>query len=475
MCSKDCTKNKNQEYNSCMVTKKLNKNKIRLHFVGIGGVSMSALAKLCVSRGYIVSGTDDNESATLEELSKLGVNIAIGSNREAIDLADRVIYTVAVGEHEDLVYAKSRKKPLVERASFLGEIASTFEHVIAISGTHGKSTMTAMVGLIFKRAKLKPTVHLGGNSPDLGGNMLIGKDKYFITEACEFNRSFLSLQPECCCITNIECDHMDTYSDYDDLYESFGTFATKTKKAIVFCGDCVNLKRQKNKKYISYGLDEKNKLCAKRIKEQNGRFSFDCYIEGNFLCRIRLNVVGKHNILNALGAIAIAHYYGVDKQIIIDALESFGGVDRRFMWLGQKNDVSHYADYAHHPTEIRALLDSLDLLKKDGKTVVIFQPHTYTRTKFLMREFVSVLSDCQNLILLPTYSAREKMLPGGDSTDLFFALPLKDNRLYCTNYYNLRANLNSILRPGDLCVWVGAGDIIDIAKYFLKDPSKTFL
>jgi len=451
---------------------KQNINATRIHFVGIGGVSMSALAKLAQSKGYIVTGIDDNDSLVLRQLETHRIKTTTVHNPDFVKSADLIVYTVAIKNHPDLVLAKRLNKPIMERAKFLGKISKYYRHTIAISGTHGKTTTTAMLGCVFELAKFNPTVHIGGVSQNWDSNLRLGGEEFFITEACEFNRSFLHLNPDCTCVTNIECDHMDTYKDLDDIKSAFQKLIDRTKKIVVFCGDDLIFEEKRTKNYFSYGFDTKNRFVAKNLRaDEQGRFSFDCYLDGKFYLRAKLALSGKHNVLNALACIAISYAYRVPYIYIIEGVQNFAGVKRRQTLLGEIDGVKHVADYAHHPTEISALLETTQLLAHCGKIVIIFQPHTYTRTLKLMFDFVAVLSKCTDLILLPTFSAREKPIVGGDSVDLFFALRQNGNRIYCSNYPSLCATLGNWLKKGDICLWVGAGDIYQIAQKYVDEKS----
>lgn len=451
-------------------TKKSKINGKNIYFVGIGGVSMSALAKLCAHHGCKVCGVDAQHSQATQMLIDMGIPVYFSPNPKVVEKCDFLVYTVAASAHPDILYATKMKKKIFERAEFLGLVAREYQHVIAISGTHGKTTTTALIGHIFDIAGLKPTVHVGGFAPDIGGNLLLGNSNFFITEACEYNKSFLHLRPDCAVVTNVECDHMDTYKNYDDILATFTQFCKNTTSALIM-HESVNIDGKRSVLKITYGATNKAKLCAKNLKNVGGKYSFDCFYRNRFLFRIKLQLIGRHNVDNALAGIAVALHYRVPLKDIIKGVESFSGVDRRFTSIGSKDGVQHYIDYAHHPTEIKALLDSISNLGVRGKVVMIFQPHTYSRTKSLLNDFASALSECPDLILLPTYAARECPIEGGDSTDLFFALPPRHNHLYCSNYFNLKYNLDKMLKPNDLCVWVGAGDIADIAKYYIKDKS----
>ncbi len=445
----------------------------KIYFYGIGGVSMSALAKLCLSLGYEVFGSDDNDSENLHELKKLGVRVSLPCDKNAINECDYFVYTIAVGQNSNVVrYALDLGKIVYERAEFLGLIAKNYQKVVAIAGTHGKTTSTALIGEVFKIAGKKPTVHIGGDALNLGGNLLIGKREFFITEACEFNRSFLHLQPTCALILNIERDHMDTYKDELDLQNTFAQFAKNSTEVVILNGDQINLKNYKNcKKIITFGFNKNNDYCAKNIRSRKGKFSFDCYYLSEFIGRVKLNILGRHNILNALGCIAVARYYNIDFCDIVAGISAFSGVNRRLSLLKQVNNITHYHDYAHHPTEIKTTLETLKLLKPK-RLIALFQPHTYSRTLALMNEFCSSF-DCVNfLYILPTYPAREEYKFGGDALDLFYNLNGSVNCAYYSNFYSLAYELDNSLRAGDCVVWLGAGDIDKIAEKYLENRKK---
>ena len=441
----------------------------RIHFVGIGGISMSALAKLMLSCGAYITGSDDVESAEVLALRKLGIDIKIGSNYRAVEQADLIVYTIAVGEHKDLNLAKKLNKRVLERAEFLAEVSKSYKNVIAVAGTHGKTTTTAMLTNILVCAGLDPTVHIGGNSLNLNSNLLIGGQEYFITEACEFNKSFLKLTPDYSIITNIEQDHLDTYKNLDEIDIAFNEFMEKTTKKVVINADYIDdIQHYDKDKYLTFGLLEKGELCAKRLTQRNGKYSFDVFYKDKKLCRIKNNILGEHNIQNALACVGLCLVLGIDIEFIKQGIESFKGVERRLTLLKTKNGVKHYQDYAHHPTEIKTLLQTLKLIKK-GRIIAIFQPHTYTRTFALMQDFVQCFDDADFLYILPTYSAREAYLVGGDATDLFYNLGGRINCQYCSNFESLSYELDKMLELNDICIWIGAGDIYQIAKKYLEN------
>ena len=435
---------------------------------------MSALAKLCVRLGARVCGSDDLDSAVLTELNTLGIKTSVGVDYVALDKCDTFVYTIAVGAQNEVVeYAKRNGKRVYERAEFLGEISRHYERVIAISGTHGKTTTTAMLGKIFEAAGLDPTVHLGGDALDFGGNLRIGDKKYFITEACEFNRSMLALNPDCTVITNIERDHMDTYTDLADIEEAFYQFAENTKNVVIINGDKIPKKPLKNNaKLITFGRRNTNDYYYKNVSQSGGKFAFDCYYNGQKLGNIKLNILGEHNIENALACVAIARFLNISFCDIVTGIWEYSGVNRRLTLINCDNGITHYHDYAHHPTEIRATLNTLKLLNKN-RIIAIFQPHTYSRTKALLCEFTECFYNADILYLLPTYAARENFILGGDSLDIFYGINGKQNCAYFSSFEGLKYELDKTLMKGDLVVWLGAGDIDKIAqKYFdsLKSP-----
>ena len=444
-----------------------------IYFYGIGGISMSALAKLSRHLGAKVYGSDDAESIALDALLQEGVEVQVGVNYEWIDACDVFVYTIAVGQQNEVVqYALSKNKQILERADFLSEISKNYEKVIAISGTHGKTTTTAMLGQIFITAGRNPSIHIGGESLDFDGNLRIGGRKIFITEACEFNRSMLKLSPSQSIITNIECDHMDTYQDLNDIENAFVSFAQKTSNEVIICGDCVDKKIFKNaSKIITYGFKDSNDYVAKNIAHERGKFSFDCYYLGKNLGRISLNVLGKHNILNALACVAMARCNEIDFSDIFSGLTKFKGVKRRLNHIKNANKIDYFHDYAHHPTEIKATLQTLELLKNNGeynRIIAIFQPHTYSRTRALLNDFSKCFDGADFLYILPTYPAREQYIIGGDALDIFYKINGRVPCAYLSNIYALTYDLQQNLRAGDCVVWIGAGDIISWADEYNK-------
>ncbi|MBQ8762238.1 MAG: UDP-N-acetylmuramate--L-alanine ligase, partial [Clostridia bacterium] len=357
------------------------------------------------------------------------------------------------------------QKHSIERAQFLGLLCQEFSNTIAISGTHGKTTTTAM--LAFALQSISPTVHLGGMINNYG-NLILGKHSFFITEACEFNKSFLHIKPNVCIITNTEKEHMDCYKNEQDLLNSFYQFAHQTKDLIVIQNNnpILHNLRKSNANITTFGLDNKADIYATNITQNNAKFSFDCIYNKTKLGTINLNILGKHNILNALACIAVSLHYGVEFEKIKQGLESFTGVERRFEFL-KHSPCTLIHDYAHHPTEIKASLATAKLVKKN-RILCVFEPHTYSRTKSLMPEFLKCFNDADEVLLLPTYSAREKPIKGGSSFDIFLNLPDEINCQYFINQIKLFNYLKQEVQPNDLVIFLGAGTIGDFAKKFLE-------
>ena len=430
---------------------------------------MSALAKICLALNKTVSGTDDVYSSTIKELENLGIKYYKNTPNKVLNNVDLFVYTSAVPpSNNDMKYAQNysiMQKHSIERAQFLGLLCQEFLNTIAIGGTHGKTTTTAM--LAFALQSISPTVHLGGMINNYG-NLILGKQDFFITEACEFNKSFLYIKPNVCIITNTEKEHMDCYKNEQDLFNSFYLFAIQTKDLIVIQNNnpILHNLRKSNANITTFGLDNKADIYATNITQNNAKFSFDCIYNKTKLGTINLNILGKHNILNALACISVSLYYGIEFEKIKHGIESFTGVARRFEFL-KHSPYTLIHDYAHHPTEIKASLATAKLLKKN-RILCVFEPHTYSRTKSLMPEFLECFNDADEVLLLPTYSAREKPIKGGSSFDIFLNLPDEINCQYFINQIKLFNHLKQEIQPNDLVIFLGAGSIGDFAKKFLE-------
>ena len=377
--------------------------------------------------------------------------------------SDLVVHTAAAGEdNPEIIEAKRLGIPLVERAEFLASIAHKYENLIAVSGTHGKTTATAMLAEIFKPKN--PTVHIGGDYE--GCTDYIGGKQFFITEACEYKKSFLYLYPSFALVLNAELDHTDCYSSYTDYFDAFKTFCRQSKAAAVFGDDLSLSALAKKYGYISFGLDTKNDIHANNIRQGFLTSSFEVVAYGQNLGTVTLKVGGTHNIQNALGAIAAALHFGLSFEDIQAGLLRFKTVGRRFEFLGEINGTEVYSDYAHHPTEIDAMIREA---KESGKkVVVVFEPHTYTRTKSLYKEFADSLSKADRVYLMPIYSARETPIDGVTSDLIVKEMQTKEaSAQSIIGYSELFKDLSNTLIPNEnILVFCGAGTIDTWARKF---------
>ena len=431
--------------------------KQRWYFIGIGGVSMSALAQLLKSRGEDVLGSDMAESHFTRKLVSLGIPVSIGDN-ESIT-AENVVYTGAIEDnHKQLNAAKEAGKRLISRAELLGMVAEEYPHTISVAGCHGKTSTTSMISHIFESGNRAFSCHIGGEDIRFGNYFSSGGD-YFITEACEFRRSFLSLNSDIAIVLNTDRDHTDCYASENDLVDAYRTFASKAKAVIVNADD-------RNARTIPHTLSfgfQSGTIQAENLRSEKEKYAFTVTEHGIPLERIYLNVVGKYQVANALAAFAAARLYGFSPKEIKQGLEEFQGVKRRFETVGSICGVPVVCDYAHHPREIAASFACAERLCR-GTVRLVFQPHTYTRTKDLMSEFISVLKKAENQLIYKTYAAREKFVFEGSAVALVSRVPESS---YVQSPQDLRTRLEKELNADDMILVLGAGDIYQIAKSIL--------
>lgn len=385
----------------------------KVHIIGIGGISTSGIAKILLSHGIKVTGSDRVSSVFTEELKALGVKVYIGHKSKNVEKdTDLVIYSLAIKDsNPELVIAKKLNIKAVKRGEALGLISREYKHTIAIAGMHGKTTTTAIIYKIFKDVGFDPTLHIGGEIDNEHKNIVLGSKDYFITEACEYGDSFLSLTPEVSIINNVEREHLDYFKNLKNIYKSFNRFMIGSKVCFVDGkqkGKLITL----DDRYFDNGY-----LNAKNIKKEQEGFSFDVFEGDDFWGRVRLNVPGRYNIHNALGAIMVAKYYGISKQSIIKSLCEFKSVKRRFEGVGKVFGHKVIFDYAHHPTEIKNAIKTAKELNA-GKVYVYFQPHTYSRTKSLKDLFKKCFSGADSVFICSTFKAREKFDPEADEKAL---------------------------------------------------------
>ena len=447
-----------------------------VHFIGIGGISMSGLAEILMDEGFTVSGSDAHRSELTDNLEARGAKVYIGQKAENIqDGIDVVVYTAAIHpDNPEFQEVKRRGIPMLTRAELLGEMMRNYKNAIAIAGTHGKTTTTSMVTEIFLQAKNDPTISVGGILPAIGGNIRVGGPEFFVTEACEYTNSFLSFYPTMAVILNIEEDHLDFFKDLADIRHSFKLFAERVpaQGAIVINGDIENYQEiieAAKGKVITFGHSRGNDYSAGDIQyDDYAHPSFDLYIGGEKKERLTLGVAGEHNVYNALAAIATAKALGIPDTAIADGLLHFTGTDRRFEKKGELNGITIIDDYAHHPQEIAATLKAAHNYPHK-KLWCVFQPHTYTRTKAFLDEFAEALSAADAVVLADIYAARETDTLGISSADIAYRIEKLGTEVhYFPTFEEIEAFLLKNCSTGDLLITMGAGDIVKVGEKLLN-------
>ena len=428
-----------------------------IYFIGIGGISMSGLAYFMQKQGFCVAGSDVAAGVMTAKLEEEGIKVHYGHAPERVGIADAVIVNSAIAEDDpELAEARRRNIPVYGRAELLHLVASCFENTVGIAGCHGKTTATAMCAHVLEECSGSCTAHIGGEDSDYG-NFHLGGDKYFVTEACEYKGNFLKLDPDVAVVLNTDRDHLECYGSAENLRAAYAEFARRADGAIV-CGedDIVHMVRPS----LTFGMSDEFDISAANVRSSGGKYSFPLRICGETFEKIKLNVYGRHNIYNALAAAAVAEYYGYPPSFTAEGLKKFRGIRRRFEQIGRINGAELIADYAHHPREIAAAFQTAREIC-GGRLFVVFQPHTYSRTKLLFDDFVSVLSGTENLVIYKTYAAREYFDAAGSALTLSEHLP---NSLYIESVRELEIYLRCSLGAGDVALFLGAGDIYFAAK-----------
>ena len=449
--------------------------KQKVHFIGIGGISMSSLAQVLLSRGFPVSGSDSKASDLTRQLEAEGALISIGQSADNItpDI-QMVVYTAAISEENpELKKAREKGIPCVTRADFLGQLMKNYETTICVSGTHGKTTTTSMLSEIFLDAETDPTIMVGGILPSINGNTRIGHSGNFITEACEYTNSFLSFFPTVAVVLNVKADHMDFFKDLDDIRKSFRRFVDllPADGTLVINGEIENLEyftEGLNCRILSFGLKKDCTFHAENISyNELACPEYDLYINGTFEEHVSLCVPGEHNIYNSLAAIAAAYAVGLGVPESVASVGKFHGVDRRFQYKGKIGGVTVIDDYAHHPDEIEATLKAA-LNLPHRKLWVVFQPHTYSRTEAFMEDFADKLSAADAVILAEIYPAREKNVHGTSSRQIQVLIQEKGTECY---YFPTFDEIENFLlencENGDVFITMGAGDVVLIGDSLL--------
>ncbi|MCD8154460.1 MAG: UDP-N-acetylmuramate--L-alanine ligase [Clostridiales bacterium] len=448
---------------------------LHIHFIGIGGISMSGLAEILLEENFRISGSDSKASPLTRSLEERGVQVFYGQRASNIaEGIDVVVYTAAIHpDNPEFACAKEKGLPMLTRAELLGQIMRNYETSIAVAGTHGKTTTTSMISHILLEGSCDPTISVGGILPSIGGNIRVGSSQTFITEACEYTNSFLSLYPTIGIILNMDADHLDFFKDIDDIRRSFRKFAEQIPAdgTLIINADTAryqdilcDLPCHK----ITYGLENSADYTASDITwDKYGHASFTVFIHGQKAGSYYLKVPGIHNVSNALAAIAAAHILKLPEPVIIKGLGGFTGTDRRFQYKGEVGGVTIIDDYAHHPTEIEATLRAARNYPH-RKIWCVFQPHTYSRTRALLPEFSRALTLADHVVLADIYAARETDNLGISSEDLQHGIQdLGTPCEYFPTFDEIEAFLLSSCEQGDLLITMGAGDVVLIGEHLL--------
>jgi UDP-N-acetylmuramate--alanine ligase len=437
------------------------------HLVGIGGVSMSSLAEVLQGRGIVVTGSDINESPNVRTLREHGIPVAVGHRAENVAPdVEFLVRTAAVhNDNPEVIYARAHNIPVYERSEAWGALSRDYSNALCIAGTHGKTTTTSMCTHILMAADRDPTVMIGGTLPLLNAGHRVGHGNTIVMESCEYYNSFLSFYPTVAVILNIEADHLDFFRDLADVEDSFRAFAERVPgygNVVANYDDQNTMDTLKglDRKIVTFGLSPEADVHAENVRYHGARSKFDIYYKNNFFTDVTLNVPGEHNVKNALAATAAAICLGVRPLSVKYGLAGFSAAGRRFEFKGKFNGADVYDDYAHHPGELKALLDTVEKLNYQ-RTVLVFQPHTYSRTRSLFDDFVKQLRRPDVLLLAEIYAAREQNTIGISSADL--AAQIEGSRFF-PSFEELEAALRETAQPGDIILTVGAGNVFRVGE-----------
>ena len=438
----------------------------RVHLVGIGGVSMRPLGLVLKGMGMVVTGSDMNSSVSTDELIGQGIPVAIGHREENVKGADCIIRTAAAhNDNPEIAAARAAGIPVFERAQAWGEIMKSYKNAICISGTHGKTTTTSMMTHILMAADLDPTVMIGGYLPLLHAGHRVGHGDTIVLESCEYCDSFLNFFPTLAVVLNVEADHLDYFKDLADVQKSFHKFAELSTGGIIANGDDEHtLQAMEGLDYVSFGLKDTNRIHAANMCPDWRHFDVIC--DGEYYCHLDMGVLGRHNALNGLAAAAAAWMMGIPGEAVHKGLETFHGAGRRMEFKGQWGGADVYDDYAHHPDELKATIESVRASMPGRRLVLAFQPHTYTRTKALFDDFVTELRKADVLVLAEIYAARESNTVGVSSADLAAQVP---GSIYCETLPAVTQTLKNLIREGDVVLTMGAGDIYRAGEALLTE------
>ncbi len=439
----------------------------KIHMIGIGGSGMCPLAEILHSKGYIITGSDNNESDPLKRIRNMGIRVFMGHSADNVMDAELVVYSAAIADdNPELYFARENNIPTMERSHLLGALTRKYDNVIGVSGTHGKTTTTSMITQILVLNKMDPTAVIGGKLPLINSNGIAGQSELMVCEACEFVDTFLQMTPDIAVLLNIDNDHLDYFKTMDNLVNSFHKFIAMARVAFINGDDklCLKVAEGISGKIIKFGFGSDNDYCAKNTEKSKYGFNFDVYKNGKKLINIEMYVPGYHNVLNALSAIAVADSLGIDPKAIKSAIETFRGAGRRFEFLGEFGGFMLADDYAHHPTEIKATLTAAkDLNYK--RVIAVFQPFTFSRTALLLNDFIESLSVADKVILMPIMGSREVNSYG--ITSQHIQKGLKD----CTCVETFEDVADKVIaesQEGDLVITMGGGDIYKAAHIIME-------
>ncbi|UCF44157.1 MAG: UDP-N-acetylmuramate--L-alanine ligase [Planctomycetota bacterium] len=452
---------------------------MRFHFIGAGGIGMSGLAKILIKNKAVVRGSDQMGGGVVEKLCELGVDIKIGHREENVGGdAEAVVISAAIEEDNcELKAARKRGCKIYKYAEMLGILCNRYEG-IAVAGTHGKSTTSGWLTYCLKQAGHDPSFVIGGDIPQLGSSSGVGDGKYFVAEACEYDRSFLNLRPRIACVLNVEQDHLDYYKDEDEIVEAFGEFArgVKADGVVIANGQDANVAKVierlgEGKRRRMFGLDESCDVRAGNVVARDGLYSFDVYYGDKQLGSAGLSLPGRHNVMNALAVVAMWVSLGLEGEQVVELLGDFTGADRRLMLKGEVGGITVLDDYAHHPTEIRASLEAMRERYRPGRIWCIFQPHQYSRTRFLLDDFAKSFQFADVTIVPEIYFVRDSEAAKKEVNSEILVERIRERSseaVFIDGFGAICDYLKENVREGDLVVTMGAGDIRKVADEYIQ-------
>lgn len=441
----------------------------RIHFIGIGGSGMCPLAEILHKEGYELSGSDNNETDTLARVRSLGIPVTLGQKAENIEGAELIVYTAAIlPDNPELVAAKNSSIPTVERADLLGAITRLYSDCYCVCGTHGKTTVSSMLTQIMIQCGKDPSAVIGGELPLIHSHGRVGNTQNMVCESCEFKDHFLKLDPDIAIILNVDADHLEYFKNIENIIKSFHTFAEMANKAVIYNGDDANTLKAIDgvggKDMITFGIDKSNDYYADNIEMVNAFAHFDAYKKGKKIGSVKLKVPGRHNVSNALAALAAADYCGIPFSEAIASLEQFGGACRRFEILAKLNGITFADDYAHHPAELKVTLEAA-MQMKYRKVWAVFQPFTYSRTKKLMDDFAEVLQIPDECVMTEIMGSREVNTEGVYTSQLAAKIP---GSVWFNTFDEVADYVLDHAQSGDFVITLGCGDIYKAAKLMIK-------